>query len=172
MTLLKIPSFDNIKSAKKSVSRNEIRAMYAGLESKKLESIKNHSLMYAINRTKRYLKEISDLLSPEKVITGWEDYNAEIRKLHEDLSGGKTIENPVTGEKMWNVNYGSSEYHQQLKELKDKYGITEYEQYMEGEFDEPLEKFIHYVNEKEVDKKVDIPDYGVMKLIHFLWKEE
>ena len=97
MTLLKIPSFDNIKSAKKSVSRNEIRAMYAGLESKKLESIKNHSLMYAINRTKRYLKEISDLLSPEKVITGWEDYNAEIRKLHEDLSGGKTIENPVSG---------------------------------------------------------------------------
>lgn len=172
MTPLKLPNFDKVLDKNKQITRLDVRKMYAGLESERLEVIKNHSLMYAINRTKRHLKEISELLAPENVIPQWEEYNKELRELHERLSGGKTIENPMTGEKMWNINYGSKEYNNGLKELKERYSIDAYDAYMKGDFDEPIDKYIHFVNEKEVDPKVDVPDYGVMKLIHFLWKEE
>lgn len=169
--MLKLPSFENVMKEDKKLSRLDVRRMYNGLEDKRLDVIKKHSLMYSINRTKKYLKEIDELLSPENVIPEWEQYNKEVREFHEKISGGKTIENPKTGEKMWDINYSSKEYNDTLEELKQKYSIDEYEAYMKGDFDEPIEKFIHYVNEKEVDIKVDVPDYGVMKLIYFLWKD-
>lgn len=156
---------------KTKLTRLEVRQMYSGLESPKLEGIKNFALFYAIDRTRRKLKPVAEALSPEKMIPDLDKYNTAVRNLHETLSGGKTIENPVTGEKMWDINYSSNEYVSKITDLKKEHGIDKYDEFIKGEFEENIEDYIHFVNEKEVDRKKDVPDYGTWKLIHFLFKE-
>jgi ribosome assembly protein YihI (activator of Der GTPase) len=158
-----------MSESKQTLTRLEVRRMYAGLESPSLDSIKCFPLFYAIDRTRRKLKPVYEALSPEKMIKDYDEYNREIRALHESLSEGRTI-TTRTGEKIWDINYNSNEYLDKLDELKTKYGIKEYDEFINGEFDEDIDQYIHYVNDKEVDPKKDVPDFGTFKLISFLFK--
>lgn len=159
-----------MSESKQTLTRLEVRRMYAGLESPSLDSIKCFPLFYAIDRTRRKLKPVYEALSPEKMIKDYDEYNREVRKLHETMSEGKTITTP-SGDKIWDINYNSNEYINKISEIKKKYGVDKYEEFLNEEFDEDITQYIHYVNSKEVDPKTDIPNFGVYKLISFLFKD-
>jgi len=171
MDKLKLPDFKSLKEAKEIITRTDVRLMHQNLQSKKLDAIKNHSLIYAIGRTLDKLKAVDKEMAPEKVIVGWEEYNEKLRELHEKLSGGKTTETH-DGQKIWQINYSSNEYAKATKALREEYGIDQYEEWMNGAFDENIADFIHYVNDKEVSVEKDVPDFGVYKLIKFMFKDK
>lgn len=164
---LNIPDLKNIEQEK--LSRAEVRQLYYNLQSDKLNVIKNHSLMYAIGRTVDKLKPIIKKIEPDYVIPNYDQYKEDLQKLHEKLSGGKTVETR-SGEKIYDINYNGIEYTSKLEEIKEEYGINEYEDWMNQPFDEEVP--IHYVNNKEVTVEKDVPDYGIYKLIKILFKEE
>ena len=88
---LKLPNFQKAKTGASEFTNFEVRQMYSGLESPKLEAIKNFALFYAIDRTSRKLKPVAEALSPEKMIPELDKYNTAVRNLHETLSGNIII---------------------------------------------------------------------------------
>ena len=154
------------------ITRLEVLQRKQGLEHPALNSITNRSLFYAIDRTLDKLTSVTKTFEPKRSINDYDEYLKEVRDLHEKLSGGKTTENPMNGEKIWDVNYGSNEYVNKINALKEKYGVKTYDEWMAAPFDENIDDYIHFVNEKEVDIDKDVPNYGVYKLIKFLFKNK
>ena len=154
------------------ITRLEVLQRKQGLESPALNSITNFSLFYAIDRTLEKLTSVAKSFEPKKRIPNFDEYNQKVRDLLEKLSGGKTIENPMTGEKMWDINYSSNEYVSKINALKEEYGVKAYDEWMAAPFDENIDDYIHFVNEKEVDPMKDVPNYGVYKLISFMFRKK
>lgn len=165
------PDFKQTAPKSELITRSRVIGIYRGLKSPALDVITNKSLMYAIQRSADKLESVVKLMEPEKVIPDYQQYLNDIRKLNEDLSGGKTIETE-RGEKVWDLNYNSLAYREAVEKINKQYGIDEYDEWINGEFEENLADFLHYANTKEIDMEKDIPNYGVFKLIHVLFKEK
>lgn len=167
---MKKPNFEGKKEESFQPSNLEVRLIYAGLDSMELGTIKSFPLVHAIVKTRRALKRLAEELAPEEMVPEFEQYQKELRAFHEKLGEGKTISNPRTGEKVWDINFSSNEYHDGVKAIKEKYLVDKYEAYMKEPLEVPFSNYLHMAPDS-VDRDKDIPNMGVYNLIWFLFKD-